>query len=134
MVQRGVQFPASNCSSARLPAAFSRPARMSASISRSHSSAANSSNHLLKRLRSAGGNLEMADSISSTLTPRIYGQVVARGKRNSASNQPAPSEIAEVAATGAFDQIDGEFQQANFPGVVDALDHGAQRFFFAFDL
>src|SRR5438067_9289276 len=49
-------------------------------------------------------------------------------------NQPAPSEIAEVAAAGAFDEVDGEFQQANFPRVVDALNHGAEWFFGMLDL
>ena len=78
--------------------------------------------------------MEMADLISSTLTLRIYGQIVVWEKRISASDQAAPAEITHVAAAGTFDEVDGEFQQANFPGVVHALDHGAQWFFFAFDL
>ena len=45
VLQSGVQRPASKSSSARFPTAFNRPAAMSASICRSHCSAANSSNH-----------------------------------------------------------------------------------------
>src|SRR2546423_556255 len=44
------------------------------------------------------------------------------------------SKIAEVPAARAFDQIDGEFEQANFPGVIDALNHGAERFLGILDL
>src|SRR6202521_5398207 len=49
-------------------------------------------------------------------------------------NQPAPPEVAEVSAARAFDHVDGEFKQAHFPGVVDAVDDSAERLLFALDL
>ena len=48
--------------------------------------------------------------------------------REAHSDQPAFAKISEISARRAFDQIDGEFKQANFPGVIDALDDGAERF------
>ena len=68
--QSGVQRPASKSSSARLAAASKRPARMSASICRSHWSAANSSNQSRKRANSTAERCETAASRSSTLIPR----------------------------------------------------------------
>src|SRR5436190_22434210 len=50
------------------------------------------------------------------------------------SNQSASTKIAKVAARRALDEIDGEFEQADFPSVVHALDHGAERFFGLLDL
>src|SRR5204863_2598833 len=44
------------------------------------------------------------------------------------------TEIPQVVATGTLDQVDREFQQANFPGVVDALDDGTEWFFGMLDL
>ena len=44
------------------------------------------------------------------------------------SDQTALAKIAEIATGGTFDQIDGEFQQAHFPGVIDTVDHRAERF------
>ena len=70
MLQSGVQRPASQSSSARFPAASKRPATMSASICRSHWSAANSSNHSRKRANSSAERCETADSRSSTLMRR----------------------------------------------------------------
>src|SRR6266566_73926 len=67
--QSGVQRPASKSSSARFAAASKRPARMSASICRSHWSAANSSNHSRKRANSTAERCETAASRSSTLIP-----------------------------------------------------------------
>src|ERR1700686_639163 len=48
------------------------------------------------------------------------------------SNQSAFAEIAEVSAGRAFDHVDSEFEQANFPGVIHTLDDGAKRFFRVF--
>src|SRR3982750_1778247 len=59
------------------------------------------------------------------------------GRRSAASlpsTQPALPEIAHVTAAGTLDEVDGELQQAYFPGVVDALDHGAEWFFGMLDL
>ena len=42
--------------------------------------------------------------------------------------QSAFAEIAEIAAGRALHHIDGELEQANFPGVVHTLNHGAERF------
>src|SRR5882762_8658926 len=47
--------------------------------------------------------------------------------------QATLAKIAEITARGALDQIDGEFQQAHFPGVIHALDNGAESFIFALD-
>ena len=43
-------------------------------------------------------------------------------------NQTAALEIADVFASGALDHLDGELEQANFPGVVHPLDDRAIRF------
>jgi len=43
-------------------------------------------------------------------------------------NQSAFAEIAEVAAGRALHHVDGELEQANFPGVVHPLNHSAERF------
>ena len=53
--------------------------------------------------------------------------------QSAVSDQSAFSEITEVAARRSFDQIDGEFEQAHFPGVIDTLDHCAERFIRALD-
>ena len=50
------------------------------------------------------------------------------------SDQTAFSEIAQITARGTLYQVDGELEQANFPRVVYALDDGAERFVFVFDL
>lgn len=47
--------------------------------------------------------------------------------------QPALAKISEIAAGGPFDEIDGEFEQAHFPGVIDTLDNGAEGFICALD-
>ena len=70
MPQSGVQRPASKASSPRFPAASKRPARISASICRSHWSAANSSNHSRKRANSTAERCETAVSRSSILITR----------------------------------------------------------------
>src|SRR2546427_12112223 len=44
-------------------------------------------------------------------------------------DQPALAEVAEVAAAGALDHVDGELEKANFPGVVHALNYRAERIF-----
>src|SRR6266550_6075026 len=44
-------------------------------------------------------------------------------------NQSALAEVADVSASGALDHVDGELEQANFPGVVHALNNSAERFF-----
>jgi len=46
-------------------------------------------------------------------------------------DQTAFAKITEIAAGRALDQIDGEFQQANFPRVVHAVNDRAERFVFA---
>ena len=48
-------------------------------------------------------------------------------------DQTALAKIAQIAARRAFDEVDGEFQQAHFPRVVDPLDDGAERFIRALD-
>ena len=48
-------------------------------------------------------------------------------------NQTAPFEVADVFARGALDHLDGELEQANFPGVINALNDGAERFVCIFD-
>lgn len=53
--------------------------------------------------------------------------------RGAALDQSAFSEITQIAARRSFDKIDGEFQQADFPRVIDALDDGAERFIRALD-
>jgi len=50
------------------------------------------------------------------------------------SDQTAFSEIAEIAAGRALHQVDGEFEQTNFPPVVHTLDDRAEWFVFVFDL
>src|ERR1700730_9649170 len=49
-------------------------------------------------------------------------------------NQSALAKIADVSTGRAFDHVDGELEQANFPGIVYALDDGAERFLLVFDL
>ena len=49
-------------------------------------------------------------------------------------DQTAFSEITEITAGRTLYQVDGEFEQANFPCVVYALDDRAERFVFVFDL
>lgn len=49
-------------------------------------------------------------------------------------NQTAFAKVAEITAGRTLYQIDGEFEQANFPCVVYALDDRAERFVFVFDL
>ena len=58
----------SKSSSARRPAAFSRPAKMSASIRRSHWSARNSSNHCEKRSGSSAGRVDRGCSFFNAHT------------------------------------------------------------------
>src|SRR5205823_3129717 len=50
------------------------------------------------------------------------------GARRALPNQPAFAEIAEITAGRALDHVDGELEQANFPGVVHTLNHCAERF------
>ena len=42
-------------------------------------------------------------------------------------HQASPAQVAQVAAAGALDQVDRKLEQANFPGVIDSLNHGAER-------
>src|SRR4029077_3096397 len=42
-------------------------------------------------------------------------------------NQTAALEVADVFASGAFDHLDGELEQANFPGLIHSLDDRAIR-------
>jgi hypothetical protein len=46
--------------------------------------------------------------------------------------QAALAKVAEISTSGAFDHVDGEFEQANFPCVVHALNHSAEWFVCAF--
>ena len=50
------------------------------------------------------------------------------------SDQTAFAKIVEITARGTLDQVDGELEQTNFPRIVYALDDGAERFVFVFDL
>jgi hypothetical protein len=54
-------------------------------------------------------------------------QVEAAERLKRLQQTPLP-KIPQIAAGGTFDQIDGEFQQAHFPCVIDTLDHRAERF------
>jgi hypothetical protein len=47
--------------------------------------------------------------------------------------QAALAKIAEITARRMFDEIDGELKQAHFPGIIDTLNNGAERFIGAFD-
>jgi hypothetical protein len=47
--------------------------------------------------------------------------------------QTALSEITEIIAGGTLNHIDGEFEQANFPSVIHAMNDRAERFVFTFD-
>src|SRR4029077_18797309 len=42
-------------------------------------------------------------------------------------NQTAALEVADVFASGALDHLDGELEQANFPGLIHPLDDRAIR-------
>jgi hypothetical protein len=42
-------------------------------------------------------------------------------------NQTAALEVADVFASGALDHLDGELEQANFPGLIHSLDDRAIR-------
>src|SRR6476646_5307570 len=42
-------------------------------------------------------------------------------------NQTAALEVADVFTSGAFDHLDGELEQANFPRFIDPLDDRAIR-------
>ena len=44
------------------------------------------------------------------------------------SDQTALAKFAEIAAGRTFDQIDREFQQAHFPGVIHTVNDCAERF------
>src|SRR2546421_11534455 len=46
----------------------------------------------------------------------------ARPQDRDALNQSAFAKVADVAAAGAFDHVDRELEQTNFPRIVDALD------------
>jgi len=54
-------------------------------------------------------------------------------ERAAGSDQSTFAEVAKIAARGTFDQVDGELEQANFPGVIYAVNDRAERFVFAFD-
>src|SRR5439155_3212094 len=43
------------------------------------------------------------------------------------------AKIADVSSARAFDHVDSELEQANFPSVVDALNNGAEGFVCVFD-
>ena len=49
-------------------------------------------------------------------------------------DQTALSEITEIAAGRAFHEIDSEFEQTNFPRVINALNDCAERLVLAFDV
>ena len=50
------------------------------------------------------------------------------------STDPRLRRIAEVSTGGAFDHVDGELEQTNFPRIVHALYDRAERFVCVFDL
>jgi hypothetical protein len=47
--------------------------------------------------------------------------------------QSSLSEIPEISTARALDKVDGELEQANFPRVIDSLNHCAKRLVFVFD-
>jgi hypothetical protein len=49
-------------------------------------------------------------------------------------DQSALSEITEIVAGRTFDQVNSELEQADFPGVIHAVNDRAERFVFALDL
>src|SRR4029453_1827238 len=65
---------------------------------------------------------------------RLSGRVfeAAASVRPTRLQQAAFSKIAKIAARRAFDHIDGEFKQTDFPGIIDTLYYGAERFVCAF--
>src|SRR4029077_16593326 len=42
--------------------------------------------------------------------------------------QAALAKIAKITARRTFDEIDRELEQAHFPGIIDTLNNGAERF------
>ena len=50
------------------------------------------------------------------------------------SDQAALPEITKIVAGGALHQIDREFEEADFPRVIDPVNDRAERFVFALDL
>jgi hypothetical protein len=42
--------------------------------------------------------------------------------------QAALAEITKIIARRTFDEIDRELEQTNFPGIIDTLNNGAERF------
>src|SRR5437867_12787630 len=66
---------------------------------------------------------------AATIAPvEIRLSQTARSRCMQRLNQSALAEVADVSAAGALDHVDGEFEQANFPGFVYALDDSAERF------
>src|SRR2546421_8846955 len=49
-------------------------------------------------------------------------------------DQPALPEVADVSAARALDHVDGELEETNFPGFVDALNDRAERFLAVFNV
>src|SRR6202035_2517904 len=47
--------------------------------------------------------------------------------------QAALAKIAKITARRTFDEIDRELEQAHFPGIIDTLNNGAERFVCALD-
>src|SRR5260370_31470026 len=66
---------------------------------------------------------------AATIAPvEIRLSQTARSRCMQRLNQAAFAEVADVSAAGALDHVDGELEQADFPGIVYALDDGAERF------
>ncbi len=87
MLQSGLQRPASNAASARLPAASKRPARMSASIWRSHWSAAYAANHAESRESSSA---DKRGIVRDQESPLASGVLPARAAGSAGSMSEVP--------------------------------------------
>jgi len=95
-----------------------------------------------RRLDDVGSIWPVADDVKLTAidvdgVPGEYsivpGSKPSRDRAAKRLQEAALSEISEIFARRALDQVDREFEQANFPRVVHTLDDGAERFVFIFD-
>src|SRR6266498_4102919 len=65
------------------------------------------------------------------LSERIF--EAAANVRPTRLQQAALAKIAKITARRTFDEIDGELEKAHFPGIIDTLNNGAERFICALD-
>src|SRR5258705_13987616 len=78
-------------------------------------------------LRPAAAHLR----VPGLLSGRIF-EAAAR-VRPTRLHQAALAKIAKITAGRTFDEIDRELEQAYFPGIIDTLNNGAERFIRALD-